>query len=48
MRTITATIEVVTPMFLGGADQSPDGIRPSSVKGALRFWWRAWAWTRAR
>ena len=48
MRTITATFEVVTPMFLGGADQSPDGIRPSSVKGALRFWWRAWAWSGLR
>lgn len=48
MRTITATFEVVTPMFLGGADQSPDGIRPSSVKGALRFWWRARAWNDIR
>ncbi|WP_333710633.1 type III-B CRISPR module RAMP protein Cmr1 [Malikia spinosa] len=48
MRTISATFEVVTPMFLGGADQSPDGIRPSSVKGALRFWWRAWAWSALR
>jgi len=48
MRTITATFEVVTPMFLGGADQSPDGLRPASVKGALRFWWRAWAWSSVR
>lgn len=45
MKTIRATFEVVTPMFLGAADQSPEGIRPSSVKGALRFWWRAWAWS---
>jgi CRISPR-associated protein Cmr1 len=36
-------------MFLGGADQSPsDGIRPPSVKGALRFWWRALNWGRFR
>lgn len=48
MKTITATFEVVTPMFLGGADQSPEGIRPASVKGALRFWWRAWAWNAIR
>ncbi len=48
MKTISATFEVVTPMFLGGADQSPDGIRPSSIKGALRFWWRAWAWSGIR
>lgn len=48
MKTITATFEVVTPMFLGGADQSPDGMRAASVKGALRFWWRAWAWSAVR
>lgn len=48
MKTISATFEVVTPMFLGGADQSPNGIRPSSIKGALRFWWRAWAWSGIR
>ncbi len=48
MKTLSATFEVVTPMFLGGADQVPDGIRPASVKGALRFWWRAWAWSAIR
>jgi len=48
MKTINATFEVVTPMFLGGADQSPHGVRPSSVKGALRFWWRALAWSGVR
>ena len=48
MKTITATFEVVTPMFLGGADQSPDGMRAASVKGALRFWWRARAWSAVR
>lgn len=48
MKTLIATFEVVTPMFLGGADQVPDGIRPASVKGALRFWWRAWAWSAIR
>ncbi len=46
---IEATYRIVTPMFIGGADQSPsDGIRPPSVKGALRFWWRALNWSRLR
>lgn len=45
--TLTAEFRIVTPMFIGGADQSPsDGIRPPSVKGALRFWWRALNWAR--
>jgi len=45
MKTIEATYRIVTPMFIGGADQSPsDGIRPPSFKGALRFWWRALNW----
>lgn len=43
---LEATFQIVTPMFLGGADQTPDDciIRPPSVKGALRFWWRALHW----
>ena len=45
---IKATFEIVTPMFLGDArsDQLADTIRPPSVKGALRFWWRALKWDR--
>ncbi|MBE9610828.1 type III-B CRISPR module RAMP protein Cmr1 [Chitinilyticum piscinae] len=45
---IKATFELVTPMFLGGgdADQKAEFIRPPSVKGALRFWWRALNWGR--
>lgn len=39
--TLTATFEIVTPMFLGDAEQKATAIRPTSVKGALRFWWRA-------
>ena len=39
---LEAKFRIVTPMFLGGANQDiSDGIRPPSVKGALRFWWRA-------
>jgi CRISPR-associated protein Cmr1 len=49
MEKLEATFRIVTPMFIGGADQSPsDGIRPPSVKGALRFWWRALNWGRFR
>lgn len=47
-RTVEATFRIVTPMFLGGADNQPDGIRPPSIKGALRFWWRALNWGRFR
>lgn len=41
MQTITFTCEVITPMFLAGADGTTPELRPASIKGALRFWWRA-------
>lgn len=34
-------MEILTPMFLGGADQNKPEIRAASIKGALRFWYRA-------
>ncbi|MFQ3620256.1 MAG: type III-B CRISPR module RAMP protein Cmr1 [Spirochaetales bacterium] len=37
----TYELEVVTPLFLGGADPTHAEIRPASLKGILRFWWRA-------
>lgn len=45
MQIIEASFEIVTPMFIGGADpsDSPE-LRPPSIKGALRFWWRALQW----
>lgn len=46
MTVITATYRNVTPMFLGGADQKAASLRPPSVEGALRFWWRALNWGR--
>lgn len=46
MEEITATFRVVTPMFVSGADQSKAELRLPSIKGALRFWWRALAWGR--
>jgi CRISPR-associated protein Cmr1 len=48
VNTLTATYRIVTPMFLGDADQKATEIRPPSVKGALRFWWRALNWGRFR
>jgi CRISPR-associated protein Cmr1 len=41
MQNITFTCEIITPMFLSGADGNTPELRPSSIKGALRFWWRA-------
>ena len=46
MAGIEATFKVVTPMFMSGAEQSQAELRLPSIKGALRFWWRALAWGR--
>ena len=45
MTEITAHFCIVTPLFLGGADNKSEAeLRPASIKGALRFWWRALRW----
>lgn len=44
----TLGMEVTTPLFNGGADvgqDNGDGIRVASVRGAMRFWFRALAGT---
>lgn len=41
---IKATYKIITPMFIGDAEQNATRIAPQSVKGALRFWWRALVW----
>lgn len=41
MQTINFECETITPMFLSGADGQTPELRPPSIKGALRFWWRA-------
>jgi CRISPR-associated protein Cmr1 len=46
VKTLTATYRVVTPLFMSGADQDKAELRLPSIKGALRFWWRALAWER--
>jgi len=34
-------VEIITPLFLGGADQTGAELRAPSLKGMMRFWWRA-------
>jgi CRISPR-associated protein Cmr1 len=46
MQTVKATFRITTPMFLCGTDQKRAELRVPSVKGALRFWWRALAFGR--
>ncbi len=44
---IEATYRIVTPAFVGGADNKHTAeLRLPSIKGALRFWWRTLAWSR--
>ncbi|MCX8082700.1 MAG: type III-B CRISPR module RAMP protein Cmr1 [bacterium] len=40
-KTLKCEVEVITPMFLGGADGRTAELRAPSIKGLLRFWWRA-------
>jgi CRISPR-associated protein Cmr1 len=47
MENINCEIEILTPMFLGGAPKEQNGrifceLRSQSIKGLLRFWWRAY------
>jgi CRISPR-associated protein Cmr1 len=51
MNKLTATYRIVTPMFIGDAySEQPNlqhpsiNLRPPSIKGVLRFWWRALNW----
>ena len=45
MQILCAKYRIVTPLFIGDANQTiDDGIRPPSIKGMLRFWWRALNW----
>lgn len=33
--------KIITPLFMSGADGQIPEIRPSEIKGMMRFWWRA-------
>ncbi|MBL7815761.1 MAG: type III-B CRISPR module RAMP protein Cmr1 [Saprospiraceae bacterium] len=41
MQSIHFTCELITPLFMSGADGTTPELRAPSIKGALRFWWRA-------
>ena len=41
MQQIIFNCQTITPMFLAGANGTTPELRPPSIKGALRFWWRA-------
>jgi CRISPR-associated protein Cmr1 len=40
MKNIEFTLTAISPVFIGGAKQNPE-IRSQTIKGMLRFWWRA-------
>jgi CRISPR-associated protein Cmr1 len=41
MNSVGFDLKIVTPMFLGGANITDAELRVPSIKGMLRFWWRA-------
>lgn len=41
MKRVVFNCEVITPMFMVGADGRTPELRPSEFKGMMRFWWRA-------
>ncbi|TMQ04996.1 MAG: type III-B CRISPR module RAMP protein Cmr1 [Deltaproteobacteria bacterium] len=43
---IEVTYKATTPLFCGGSTSDITEIRVSSIKGMLRWWWRALAWPR--
>ena len=38
---LTLTLETVTPLFLGGADNRTPELRPPPFRGLMRYWFRA-------
>jgi CRISPR-associated protein Cmr1 len=41
MSTLRFEVETISPMFLRGADSERPELRSTSLKGILRYWWRA-------
>ncbi|SHO81241.1 CRISPR-associated RAMP Cmr1 [hydrothermal vent metagenome] len=41
MEKIVFECETITPIFMYGADATIPELRPASIKGVMRFWWRA-------
>lgn len=46
--TLIAPFDLVTPAFVGDALGPAQLLPPPSIKGVLRFWWRATAWSNFR
>jgi CRISPR-associated protein Cmr1 len=42
LRLLDVELEAVTPLWIGGADSQAE-LRPPSMRGCLRFWFRALA-----
>jgi CRISPR-associated protein Cmr1 len=45
-KTLKARYRIITPLFIGDCYQKATYLSPASIKGALRFWWRALNWMR--
>jgi CRISPR-associated protein Cmr1 len=43
MPSISFELETITPLFLGGAEQTEAELRPPAFRGVLRYWFRAMA-----
>ena len=41
MESIVFNCELITPLFMSGADGNTPELRAPSIKGAMRYWWRA-------
>ena len=41
MKKVSITLETVTPLFLSGNDQNTVELRAASIRGQLRYWYRA-------
>lgn len=41
MESIVFNCELITPLFMSGADGITPELRAPSIKGAMRYWWRA-------
>lgn len=41
MYSVSFDLEIITPLFMAGADGRTPELRPPSFKGMMRFWWRA-------
>jgi CRISPR-associated protein Cmr1 len=41
MKKITLSCELVTPLLMHGKEKETLELRPASIKGVMRFWWRA-------